>query len=440
MGNLFIATTSTEGLRPLGTAPQRSYELIIGSVADTQAALMFAEPVSSDYGDTVDWYTERTGRVRPLSGLDEEAQAALRARLQELVAKVRAQADKLGEADETDTDSLRLGEALSNALEIPGEDSIYAVIAPDGTVEPVLVNWAWVEDRQSAVRGVLSGVDTRQAAEAAAAAAAAQAAAARARADDATAEDVAEPERAAVVATEPSALWWWLYGLGWLILALLTATILLLLIAPCGLRLPGVPSFCPVGQASASELDRRTTMLRDQVAAVEREIAMMDRACQPDPERPDFLPPRTVVEPRPVVPPAAEPDLAEIDRLDRAGAQIGELTFSLIWDGPDDLDLEVTCPGGERLFWGIRSACGGRVDIDTGVGEPSPEPVENIFFETPAPGAYTVRVTMPTSRRNGAPQPFRMLVREGDQVEAFEGIVSGREIEWSHVYEFGGQR
>ena len=431
MENQFIATTSTDGLRPLGTAPQRSYELIVSSVRDAEAALLFAEPVSSQFGDKVDWYTERPGRVRPLGDLDEAGQETLRARLAELVARVRSEAETLSAQD--DTESFRLSEALSNALEIPNEDSIFAVIAPDGTAQPVLVNWAWLEDRQSAVRGVLRGADTRAAAAAAAAAAtAAQADDTQGGADDAAAtEEVAEK-------AGPSVLWWWLFWLGWLILALLIAAILVAMIRPCALRLPGVPSYCEAAAAETSDAVRRTEVLRDRIALLEREIGIMDRACQPAPDRPEFLPPRQTEVPRtlpPVTPPA---DRADIERLDRAGAQTGDLTFSLIWDGPDDLDLEVFCPTGERLFWGTRAACNGVVDIDTGVGAPSPEPVENIYFESPVTGDYGIRVTMPTSRSGGAPQPFKLLVRRGTQVDTFEGVVSGRDTEWNETYQFGG--
>lgn len=437
MESILVTTTSTEGLKPLGTAPQRSFELIVSSLEGRAATQLFAEPVSSNFGDTVDWYTALSGRPRPMAELDEAEKETLKARLEERVAEVRDAAERVLAENPENSDNQRLAEALTNALEIPSEESIFGIVGPDGTVEPVLVNWAWVADQQKVVRGVLSATDTRHAASASAAAAAA---AARSTEGDAGAVEAGQAKAARVATPVNPLLWWWLYWFGWLILALLLAAILILLIAPCSLRLPGLPSYCIVGEAEASEEERLAAALRDEVGILERQIAIADRACQPPIERPAFLPPRIAVPEPPVraVPP--ETDTTQIDdRLDRVGAEVGDLTFSLIWNGPDDLDLEVTCPTGDRLFWGTRNACNGSKDIDTGVGAPAPEPVENIFFNTPVPGAYDLRVTMPTSRSNGAAQPFQLQIRDGADVQILEGVVSGREREWTSIYEFGGR-
>ena len=439
MNSVFITTTSTEGLKPLGTTPERSFELVTRPLNEEQAAL-FAEPVHSDYGDTVDWYSVMPGKVQPLSKLEDEAQAAVRKRLAILVSEIRELAESFA-ANQQDLDSMRLGDALGNALQFPNDDSIFARIDPDGSLQPILVNWAWVEDRQGAIRSVLSGTDGRASA-AATAASASEGASTTASGAEAVAAASARDERAArqgrAMAVTPI-VWWWLFGLGWLILALLIALILLLLIAPCALRLPGLNSHCTVGVAEVSADERRTAVLRNQVAYLERQIAIADRACQPEPERPDFLPfPRVAAPP---VPPVVRPEVTDHDaiddRLERAGAQVGDLTFSLVWDGPDDLDLEVTCPSGERLFWGVRTGCRGRVDIDTGVGSAALEPVENIFFQSPVPGDYSISVTMPTSRRQGAPQSFQLLVRDGAKLQVLEGVVSGRERQWTQTYRFG---
>ncbi|MEM6480588.1 MAG: hypothetical protein AAF922_13175 [Pseudomonadota bacterium] len=434
MDSVFVVTTSTEGLKPLGTAPQRSFELLASSLSEDQAAL-FAEPVSSVYGDKVDWYTSRSGRVQPLSALDEDAQANVKARLQTLVNEIREIADAYL-AEEDDPDRQRLGEALSNALEVPSEESIYAQVAQDGSFSPVLVNWAWVEDRRTSVRGVLSGADTRAPRMAEMAASTAQAGGTEAR--DTQPSSSASAPRAAR-ASLPAAFFWWLYGLGWLFLAMIVAVIFVLLIAPCTLRIPGVANYCPGAEETASDQARTLMTLRDRVAILERQLEIADRACQPEPGIPDFLPPPTrpvnVPEP-PLVSPEQSSDIGE--RLDRAGAQVGDLTFSLVWNSPDDLDLEVTCPLGDRLFWGTRQGCQGRVDTDSGTGGPALNPVENIFFLQPVTGEYAVRVTMPTSRNQGAPAQFKLLIRDGEQEQVLEGVVSGRERAWNHNYQFGG--
>lgn len=80
----------------------------------------------------------------------------------------------------------------------------------------------------------------------------------------------------------------------------------------------------------------------------------------------------------------------------------GKLQFSLSWDADVDLDLHVTEPGGNEIFYGNPgpSASGGMLDIDdlngpfpSGRGEGEPEGVENIFWTDTAPtGGYAVRV------------------------------------------------
>ena len=433
MENVFIVTTSTEGLTPLGTAPQRSFELLASALKPEHAAL-FAEPVSSDYGDKIDWYTERSGKVSPLSSLPEEERAEVRARLDTLVGEIREIAEGCL-ADEDDMDRQRLGVSLQNALEIPNEGSIYAQARAEGGYDPILIHWAWVEDRQAVVRGVLSGSDTRAPKKAAVAAGAA---AAGASAGAAGAQSAARRKASGGDdALRVSPLFWWLYWLGWLLLALMIAAILLLLIAPCAVRLPFLPNTCLAAGPEASEEARLSLVLRDRIGILERQIEIADRACQPAPGIPDFLPPPREARQAPVVQPPVE-DHGDIDgRLERAGAEVGDLTFSLVWDGPDDMDLEVTCPGGVRLFWGTRSGCNGTLDTDSGLGGPALEPVENVFFNQPATGEYQVRVTLPTSRSGGAPQPFRVLVQDGDDSQILEGVLSGREREWTHTYRFG---
>ncbi|MGB0212070.1 YfaP family protein [Algiphilus sp.] len=77
----------------------------------------------------------------------------------------------------------------------------------------------------------------------------------------------------------------------------------------------------------------------------------------------------------------------------------GDLQFSLTWDTNADIDLRVVEPNGNEIFFGNpSSSTGGMLDNDdiNGIepdGDPGPEAVENIFWETDAPiGIYTVSV------------------------------------------------
>ncbi|WP_425092547.1 hypothetical protein [Tropicimonas sp. S265A] len=422
MSDPLLTNSSIEGLRPLGTPPQRSYELITGTVrgqlSEAHAAL-FAEPVATQFGDRFDWYPAVEGKARPLSALPEEEQDAITARIDALSRDIRAMAQGFSDSDLAEEQ--RLGEALENALNYPGADWIFVIDTGDGPPQPVLVNWAWVEDKQTTVQGTLKAKDTRTppkpapVAPTTVTAAGARAQAAAARRDG------------------PRTIPMWLFWLWWLVLAVLLAAIFWLMVPACGVRTPFLLSNCPT-PAEASEDSRRTAELQDQIAALEREIGVLDRACQPDPFDTAQVPPFPA---RPAPVPQSLPDIDA--RRERAGAELGDLTFTLAWDNADDIDLYVTCPAGVTVSHLLRAGCNGQIDVDSNVGTPVPQPVENTFFTDPLAGTYTVRVHLYASRTGGADAPFTLQIRAGDRVENLTGIVSGQSREWTFSYVFGGQ-
>ncbi len=75
----------------------------------------------------------------------------------------------------------------------------------------------------------------------------------------------------------------------------------------------------------------------------------------------------------------------------------GDVQITLVWDDTNDLDLHVTDPNGEEIFYNhTSSASGGRLDVDANAGcsGTTSSPRENIFWPTGlAPtGTYTVTV------------------------------------------------
>lgn len=421
MSETFLTNTSTEGIKPLGTAPQRSFELVSetvrGKFGDAHAAL-FAEPVPTQYGDRFDWYMAVKGKAVPLA----EAPSGDKARdlLSGMVADIKGMADDLL-ASKLAEDQ-RLGEALANALEVPEESAIFVVEpADDGPPQPVLVNWAWTRDEQVAVRGVLTGLDKR----------------APTKRPGYVGPITAAAATPAMAGVNP--FWWWLVWLGWAILALLIASVIALLIEPCALRIAWLPDMCKKVEVIPDSFAEERAALEDQIALVQKEIAIKDRLCQPDFAQ---LP---IPEPRPVVPSPTgiQPSLPidpEVDRrAQAAGAQRGDLSFTLIWEGTDDLDLHTTCPTGETLFFLDKVRCNGVMDLDMNSFQVVPSPVENAFFTNPAAGDYRVRVNLYRQRESSGPISFTLQVREGARVTTQKGTVSATAQNWQYVYRYKGK-
>ena len=423
MFEAFLANTSAEGLRPLGTAPQRSFELITGTVrekfGDRHAAL-FAEPVAAQHGNRFDWYATAPGTPVPLADLPEDEAEAARATLESLERDIRGMAEGL--LDSGDSGDQRLGEALANALEIPGEDAI-RVLRSEGagpndpdTLQPVLVNWAWVRDEQTSLRGALTGIERRPAP----------------RGPVAPQTAPAAPAAAGAATGRPGGLfWWWLLWLGWALLGLLIVLIILLLIRPCALRLPFLPDTCPRDAMQPVTPDEERRLLEDRIHALERRIASADRACQPDPAAltiPDLPPPSEV---------QADPQVDE--RAEQAGAVRGDLTFTLIWDSSDDLDLHVTCPAGELVYQGNAMACNGTHDVDSNFTEVSPDPIENVYFSTPQRGTYRVEIKHYKSRTGTDTRAFTLQVSDHGRVSTHRGRVTHDQANWQLDYRYKGQ-
>lgn len=402
-----LATTSSEGLQPLGTAAQRSFELVSGAVRarlGEEHALIFAEPVAAQHGEAIDWHAPREGRALALGELSDAERAALEAQLAQLVAEIRAEAETL--ASSPAPNDQRLGEALLNALEIPGEDMIRAIRDASGALHPVLLHWAWLRDEQRAVRGVLSTLVARPAAP--------------------VAEPAPEEKRA-------SPALWWLLLLGWLLLALMLAAILWLLVKPCGLWRTG-PDFCPVPESAIAAALTETRVAADEVAALEREIALVDRGCQPTipvlPAVPETAPAETPQQKTGLEPGEAERKAA-LDRAQGRGVEVKALTFLLEWSGPADIDLTVTCPAGPTVSRETPDACEATLALDANTDNPIDDPVEAVTFPAAPSGLYKVMAHLRDSR--GAAQvPVRLhMFRQDGPSRSYAGMLEAKQADWT---------
>lgn len=442
MNEALLATTSSQGLQPLGTAAQRSFELVSGTVrarlGDAHAGI-FAEPVAARHGDSIDWYAPMPGTGLPLSELTPEDARAVKAALAALVADIQAEADELAASDIPEDQ--RLAEALANAIELPDETMIHALRDASGVLHPVLVHWGWIRDEQKAVRGVLTGMVPR----AGTVPTPGTAAAAGAGAGMVASGPVAATPPGGV----PTGLWWALILLGWLLLAVLLGWLLALLITPCGLA-QGRISFCPAPAppvVSVAESERR--VIEDEIARLQRELALLDRTCQPTVPlplapvpgipAPDGDGARPPASPVPDLAPDGEEAAREEAgrRVEERGAARGDLNFALEWASIDDIDLYVTCPTGETLSYLRRTACNGSYDLDANVARRTAvaDPVENIVFNDPAPGLYKLRVHLRGIRSEGA-IPFALhVLRRSGQSQTFSGVLGENDRVWTRNIE-----
>jgi Mg-chelatase subunit ChlD len=260
-----LVSTRTADVTPLGTAGQRSFELIRREVAalGLEAAALFAEPFAAPEGDAVDWYGEGSGPVFRLDAAPEPPRSEARATLNRLVAAVTERADAL--LKDRDEERRRLGEALRNAIEVPGDDSVYVIGA-----QPVLVCWA---HRNNVARPRIGVLTQRFAA-----------------APSPTAPLPAATQFAETVIVAP--LVWpvraggtlgWLWWLLWGAIGALAVVVAVLLLPACGVAGGGWLDRCPVPAAAAAvpETDR-SAALSAQLEALQRQLRDADQVCRPE--------------------------------------------------------------------------------------------------------------------------------------------------------------
>jgi hypothetical protein len=108
----------------------------------------------------------------------------------------------------------------------------------------------------------------------------------------------------------------------------------------------------------------------------------------------------------------------------------GVIQTTLRWSTTDDLDLSVTDPSGQRVFYGNKKvASGGELDVDSNAGcrDTITNPVENIFWPATGapPGNYVVRVNLyQRCATQTGPIPFRLRLLTQGRTQELTGNVS----------------
>jgi hypothetical protein len=125
-------------------------------------------------------------------------------------------------------------------------------------------------------------------------------------------------------------------------------------------------------------------------------------------------------------------------RLKKAGARVGALTCSLVWNNADHLDLHCEGPKGDHIFRNQRKGkCGGHLDVDMHATDKNltKAPVENMYWDEPVPpGKYRFWVAN-NSVREDAETPFTVRLTKDGKAEDkhFDDLA---EYEEKTVFEF----
>jgi hypothetical protein len=116
-----------------------------------------------------------------------------------------------------------------------------------------------------------------------------------------------------------------------------------------------------------------------------------------------------------LIPPPGEPELPE-------GLGSGDVQVTLIWTSKADLDLMVTDPFGDTVYYGERNiASGGTLDRDANypcLSDDSSPAVENVFWPTGGSpdGSYQAVVLYTSDCRGEGEQTFELVVKVGGTV------------------------
>lgn len=443
-----VTRTSLTNMRPLGGDGERSHARVTSILEQELSpahARMLAEPVPVRDGSGVDWYVDDDeGQLVSVNSLSETDASEVREKLAARTRDIEEAAERIENAQGAGSVASTRANVLRSSISYPSESSIWALRDAEGHLEPVIVAWGYAPHNNSTGTGFnVSTFSTsrapRRAATAPIAGAATAAGATAAGGDDAVgagnggANNV--DERTIVRRSGPGWLGWL-----WGFLALLALLVLLWLIAAfllpaCGLRTPfGTIAFGLPGQVACQE-NEEVTVIAEDLFALDRELRVLQdeyarRRLQcvpevaPEPEELEpFVEPEPLVEPEPEPEPAPEPDEEFTERIDDRG----ETQITLIWSGPDDVDLHVICPSGAEIYYSRDAACGGVLDVDANAGSQTmPNPVENITFgDDMQDGTYRIKVVLFDNPSRQNPLPFRVRIRNGGGERIYDGELHG---------------
>ena len=401
MYSVRVTTTSDRDMSVVDMGPGMTWERltdVIRSEISPEAAALFAEPIADSARGLTHWHVITNEDPKPFLSLSETDQANLLAAYRKLEGDILAFAERLwakgGE------NNLRIAAALRAALETTDREAQLWSVAG----APVLTGWG---RRKGGTDLAVSRILTRE----------------KTRDERAVlgGSFITRFRRASLRLPAPAGFASASVGAGsflpwvlWLLFGVIVATIFLRLLPACAIKVPflgGAAGQC--GQARREALNGlidRNDYLRQAIRQAESRLAGLRPDCADTANRAgnDQL-----------------PVLGEIEaRKQSTNAAHGRFEVTLAWNGKEDLDLNVYCPGG-HLFYRQRDACGGTLDVDRNSSAATAEeqPIEHATWaEEPPPGNYRVAVVLySTNGLAPRPVPFRIVIRDGDSQRTYDG-------------------
>ena len=412
MYSIRVATTDDREAPPAGDWPGLSWDRLCDVLrveVSPEAAALLAEPVADPARGLTHWHIVALEDPKAPHALSPAEREKLLARFNALRDQIRAYADRLTAAG--GESNLRLAQGLRAAVDL---DAGVAQLWSSGGA-PLLTGWGRRRARETGETAtIVSGP-------------------ASVRPKDA-------PRRGKSfipgLTWTPGQAGESLQGqlsrlrLGWLIWLpfwILVVAIGYRLLPACAIDLPLLRAinYCAAPRASALEaLQNLNAELRDSLSDAEKRMAEICAA--PQPTTP------------PISPPTAPPTGDETrKRADDARLRHGAFEVTLAWEGRQDLDLYIYCPGG-KLYHGATSACGGALDHDA---NRTPEtavdhPLEHAIWEQdPPPGLYRFVVNYYDHGQPLRPVPFTLVAKSGGEEKTYNGVAKayGEDVEVARI-------
>jgi hypothetical protein len=438
MYSVHVSSTNDRELPPpelgRGLTWDRLTEILLREVS-AEAAGILAEPIQDAARGQTRWHITAQDNPKPIAALSDAERNKLLTRLNERRKEILRFAASV-EAEGGDA-NLRLATALRSVLVVPDEK--LHVWSADG--KPVLTAWGRsVASRQASTARfikrqsappVQSGLDAGAAIRGTSAIlpsakeAPSTTAEARQQPDDAppppitppAAPSPADAAASPIIVAAPPPSRRWPAILLWALFAVLVAIGYYALLPACGLDLPVLGRLSDRCEfANSTDLDSarlHNFALRDAIKSAELKIAQNRAACLRPAQHSN-------IEDRRLDAQEAE------ERRVTARASHGKLDITLVWNGREDLDLHVFCPGGHISF-NSRSSCGGRLEIDRNSNKAAAveNPLEHITWqEEPPAGDYRVDVIL--FDRFDLPArdiPFTVVVRDATSAREYAGTI-----------------